>query len=79
MAYRRILEVIKCLTATERAASRLPKSSKMFITAEMSTIAQKLLERLPEIQKQIFWCYKNFQKKFSGRNFTGNEPKIDWK
>ena len=29
------------LTVTERAGSRLPKSSKMLITAEMSTIAQK--------------------------------------
>ena len=29
------------LTATERPGSRLPEASKMLITAEMSTIAQK--------------------------------------
>ena len=45
-------EMLACLrtwndavTATERARSRLPKSSKILITAEMSTIAQKLLMR----------------------------------
>ena len=35
------LELELNLTVTERAGSRLPKSSKMLITAEMSTIAQK--------------------------------------
>ena len=35
------------LTVTVRAGSRLPKSSKMVIMAEMSKIAQKYLKRLP--------------------------------
>jgi len=35
------------LTAMERADRKLPKYSKMLIMAEMSTIAQKLLKRLP--------------------------------
>ena len=35
------------LTATERAGSILPKSSKMLKTADMSTVAQKWLKRLP--------------------------------
>ena len=33
--------LLKILTVTVRAGSRLPKSSQMLITAEMSTIAQK--------------------------------------
>ena len=47
------------LTVMGRAGSRLPKSSKMLITTEMSTIAQ---ETSPEIQRGIFWCYKKFPK-----------------
>ena len=40
-------DIIWSLTATGRVDSRLPKSSKMLITAEISMIAQKLLKRLP--------------------------------
>ena len=36
-----IIIFMQFLTVTVRAGSRLPKSSKMLITAEMSTIAQK--------------------------------------
>ena len=49
------------LTATERAASRLPKSSKRLIPAEMSTIAQKLLKRLPlKFKMESFGAKKMF-------------------
>ena len=68
------------LTVTVRARSRLPKSSKMLITAEMSTIAKNKEETPPEIQRQIFWCNKNFPKNFSAeispemnRKLTGND------
>ena len=64
------------LTVMGRAGSRLPKSSKMLITTEMSTIAQ---ETSPEIQRGIFWCYKKFPKLIFGGNFTGSEPNIDRK
>ena len=36
-----MLQYARALTATERAGSGLPKSSKMLITAKMSMIAQK--------------------------------------
>ena len=56
---------MKWLTATERAGSGLPKSSKMHITAEMSTIAQKLLKRLPlKFENESFVAIKIFKKKF---------------
>ena len=69
------------LTVTVQADSRLPKSSKMLIMAEMSTIAQKYLKRPPsEIQRRIFWYNKIFPKKiFFEGNVTGNEPEIDQK
>jgi len=38
---KRVLHTFSNLTVTVRAGSRLPKSSKMVITAEMSKIAQK--------------------------------------
>ena len=45
------LNISHGLTVTIRAGSRLPKSSKMLITVEMSTIAQKWLqtEMAPEM------------------------------
>ena len=72
---------ITILTVTERAGSRLPKSSKMLITAEMSTIAQKWLKRLPlKFKDESFGAIKFFQKKFSAeispemnRKLTGND------
>ena len=55
------------LTVTVRARSRLPKSSKMLITAEMSTIAQKWLERLPlKFKDESFGAIKMFQKNSFG-------------
>ena len=66
------------LTVTERAGSRLPKSSKMLITAERSTIAEKIAQETPpEIQRRIFWCNKIFpKKKFFDGSFIGNEPEM---
>ena len=62
------------LTATGRAGSRLPKSSKMLITVEMSTIAQKCLKRLPlKFKDESFDAIKCSKK--SG----GNGPKNDRK
>ena len=56
---------IQLLTATERAGSRLPKSSEMLITAEMSSIAQKLLKRLPlKFKNESFGAIKISKKKF---------------
>ena len=60
------------LTVTVRAGSRLPKSSKMLITVEMSIIAQKWLKRLPlKFNDESSGAIKIFV----GGNFTGNEPK----
>ena len=68
------------LTVTVRAGSRLPKASKMLITAKISTIAQNSFERLPlKFKDESFAAIKIFQKKFFGGNFSGNEPKIDQK
>ena len=73
--------MIRGLTATKRAGSRLPKSSKMLITTKMGTIAQKMLNRLLlKFKNESFGAMKNFRKKnFFGGNFTGNQPKIDRK
>ena len=58
------------LTVTVRAGSRLPKSSTMMIAAEMSTIAQKFLERLPlKFKEESFGATKFFQKIFFRRKF----------
>ena len=72
------MEII--LTATGRAGSRLPKSTKMLITAETSTIAQKCLKRLSlKFQDKSFGAIKFFQKKSAeislemNRKLTGNE------
>ena len=72
---------IKVLTVTERAGSKLPKSSKMVITAEMSKIAQKQLKnRLPlKFKNEYFGARKMFEKVFFVVNFTGNELKNDRK
>ena len=68
---------LKHLTVTVRAGSRLPKSSLMLITAEMSTIAQKRCKRPPWNSKTNVLVSK--QKFFFAGNFTGNEPKNDRK
>ena len=58
-------EISKYLTVTVRAGRRLPKSSKMLITAEMSTIAQKWLKRLPlKFKDESFGAIQMFQKFF---------------
>ena len=41
------------LTVTVRAGSRLPKSSKILIKAEMSTIAKMAQETLPDFLEEI--------------------------
>ena len=68
-ALRKILKNSR-LTVTVRAGSRLPKSSRMGITAEMSKI----------IQTRIFWCYKNVRTKIFWRKFhrkwTGKWPEM---
>ena len=52
------------LTVTVRADSRLPKSSKMVITAWNEQDSSKIAQETPsEIQRRIFWCYKNVRKK----------------
>ena len=57
---------IQLLTATERAGSRLPKSSEMLITAGMSSIAQKWLKRLPlKFKNESFGAIKISKKNFS--------------
>ena len=59
-------DIIWSLTATGRVDSRLPKSSKMLITAEISMIAQKLLKRLPlKFKDESFGAIKMSQKIFS--------------
>ena len=70
------------LTATGRAGSRLPKSSKGLITAEMSKIAQEKLKRLSlKFKDESFGARKIFQAKFfsaeilpeMNRKLTGND------
>ena len=52
----------------------------MLRTAEMSTIAQKLLKRLPlKFKNESFGAIKILEKYFFDGNFIGNEPKIDQK
>ena len=71
-----IIFLLSDLTATERAGSRLPKSSKMLITAEMSTIAQKLLKRLPlKFKNESFGAIKIFRRKFHWK-WTKNWPEL---
>ena len=59
------------LTVTVRTGSRLPKSSKMLIKAEMNTIAQKLLKRLPlKFKDKRFGAIKICQTKFFRRLYA---------
>ena len=71
--------VRKTLTVTVQAGSRLPKSSEMLITVKISTIAEKLFEKLLKFKDESFDAIKIFKNFFFSENFTGNEPKIDRK
>ena len=65
------------LTVTVQADSRLPKYSKMLITAEMSTIAQKWLKRLPlKFKDDSFGAIKMSQKYCSSEISTAMNRKI---
>ena len=73
-------DIIWSLTATGRIDSRLPKSSKMLITTEISMIAQKLLKRLSlKFKDESIGAIKFFSKEKFGGNFTGNESEIGQK
>ena len=68
------------LTVTVRAGSRLPKSSKMVITAEISKIAQTLLKRLYlKFENESFGAIKFSEKNSAeispemNRKMTGND------
>ena len=69
--------MLGALTVTVRAGKRLPKSSKMLITAEMSTIAQKWLRRLPlKFKDESFGAMKMSQNFFSAEISLGMNPKM---
>ena len=72
--------VRKTLTVTVQAGSRLPKSSEMLIKVEISTIAEKLFEKLLKFKDESFGAIKIFKNFFSAkispemnRKLTGND------